>query len=523
MLDVPYTANDPNGDELTAVAASSDDGIVSASVIAPGTIRLTANGAGTAQITLTVGDGVNDPVSVSFNVTVGAANGQPQLGSADSQTVSAGANIIVSLSASDPDGDPLTFTAVSDNPAVATASAAPSATGVDVTITGVMAGSATIRVDAEDGRGGVATTSFAVSVTSANQPPVIEQVPDQTLMVGEEISLTLTISDGNGDPIVLTAIAQDQAVATAEAVGSDTVVLRGVAEGTTTVDLTADDNQGGVVMSGFQVTVVPGETAFDLMAYPVVPEIPQEMAASLNLVYQGGLSLGNRPNAFSKVGDEAVASQNFLVPFATGLYDLGNYGALQSVLDAYSATTVREGDTPANSLTVESLAAGAQFSIDTLFTAAPGGSACDALGGGTNLACEFQLTRPSIALISFSAPNVVFMPAEQFRSELQTLVREAQSTYGVIPVLATIPAGGGYTTEQLAEYNRAIVEVAQASGVPLWNLWRAMQERGIGDPTGVAPEGPANLTDAALSYGVNVRNLTALQTLQAVRQAVGIQ
>ncbi len=32
-----------------------------------------------------------------------------------------------------------------------------------------------------------------------------------------------------------------------------------------------------------------------------------------------------------------------------------------------------------------------------------------------------------------------------------------------------------------------------------------------------------SLADPALSYGYNVRNLTALQTLQAVRQAASIQ
>jgi hypothetical protein len=66
------------------------------------------------------------------------------------------------------------------------------------------------------------------------------------------------------------------------------------------------------------------------------------------------------------------------------------------------------------------------------------------------------------------------------------------------------------------------VEVAVEAEVPLWNLWRAMQERGVSDPFSVAPDGPAVFNDAALSYGYNVRNLTALQTLKAVREAVGI-
>jgi hypothetical protein len=96
------------------------------------------------------------------------------------------------------------------------------------------------------------------------------------------------------------------------------------------------------------------------------------------------------------------------------------------------------------------------------------------------------------------------------------------SNYGVIPVLATIPAGGGYTLDQVASYNQVIVEVATQSGIPLWNLARAMQERNISDPNSVAPEGPGNFSDSALNYGYNTRNLTALQTLKAVRQAVGI-
>jgi hypothetical protein len=115
------------------------------------------------------------------------------------------------------------------------------------------------------------------------------------------------------------------------------------------------------------------------------------------------------------------------------------------------------------------------------------------------------------------------MDPSQFRSELQALIVETMSTYGVIPVLVTIPAENSYSTEQLTEYNRAIVEVATETGIPLWNLWRAMNERGINDPYSVAPEGPASLIDTALSFGYNVRNLTALQVLETVRQAAGIQ
>jgi hypothetical protein len=216
-----------------------------------------------------------------------------------------------------------------------------------------------------------------------------------------------------------------------------------------------------------------------------------------------------------------VDSSNFLAPLATGPYELGNFGNLQSLIDSYAATAVR-ADPTINSFNVDSVAAGSGYAVDTLSQAAPAGSECDAVGGGTLLACEFALTKPTIALISFSASNVTFMDSSQFRSELQSLVTQVQ-TSGVIPVLATIPAGSGVSLDQLADYNQAIVEIATQSNIPLWNLARALQERGISDPNSVAAEGPVNFTDPALSFGVNLRNLTALQALQAVRQAAGIQ
>jgi hypothetical protein len=519
-LDVNYTAVDPENDLLTATAASDNDGVVSASILTPGTIRLVANGAGDANVTLSVSDGTNPAVSAVFAVSVAAApNNNPVIQPVAAQSVNVGATITVPVAASDPDGDPLTLMAVSDNPTAATASAS----GTDVIVQGVVPGSASVTISVDDGRGGTASTSFAVTVAGVNNPPVIQPIPDQSLTVGEEISVLVVVSDPDGDPLVLTALSQNGGVVTASAVGMDTIVLQGVGEGVANVDFTADDARGGVVTATFAVTVSSPTPTFDLMAYPVLPDISPSMAGNLALVYQGGVSnFGNQAGAFAKVGDDPMDSASFMVPFAAGSYDLGSFGSLQGLIDVYKATAVRP-DPTINSFNVDSVAAGSGFGIDALSGGAPAGGACDAVGGGTVLSCEFQLARPAIALISFSAPNVTFMAPDQFRSELQSLVVTVQSTYGVIPVLATIPAGGGYSTEQLAEYNRAIVEVATQSGVPLWNLWRAMQERGIGDPNSTAPEGPANFSDAALNYGYNIRNLTALQVLQTVRQAVGIQ
>ncbi len=519
--DVPYAASDPEGDPLTATASSDNPGVVVAVVNVPGAITLNAVGAGAATVTLSVSDGVNAPVTTSFSVTVSAPNADPVIQPVPDQTVNAAASLSVLVSVSDPDGDMVTLTAVSDNPAVATAFAGGPG---EVILSGGVPGTATIMVDASDGRGGSASVSFLVTVQGVNNAPVIQPIPDQSLSVGEQIAVAVSISDPDGDPLVVSAVPQNTDVVFSEMPGTDTINLQGLAEGVTAVDVYADDNKGGLTTATFTVTVSSPTPSFDLMAYPVVPQISDSMAVFLSQLYGSAVSnFGTQAGVFAKVGDDAMDSPNFMAPFAVSGYDLGGFGDLQAAIDFYAATAVRPALDPAiNSFNVDSVAASDGWGIDDLSGPAPGGAPCDAVGGGTRLSCEYQIARPSIALISFSAVNVTYLPAEQFRSELQTLVFDSMSSYGVIPVLATIPAGNGYSNEQLTEYNRAIVEVASESNVPLWNLWRAMQERGIGDPFSVAPQGAGNLTDAALSYGYNMRNLTALQTLQAVRQAVGI-
>ncbi len=520
VLDLAYVASDPNGDRLGIEVISDNASIASAEIPAAGTLRLHANGAGQATITLSVSDGVNPPAVVSFFATVSAANESPAVEPVGEQRLNVGETINVPINATDPNADPLTLAAVSDNPAVASAVAA----GMQIAISGNAEGTATITADVSDGRGGLGTVTFLVIVEGQNSAPVIEPVAEQTLAAGETIEVPVSVSDADGDAIVLSAISQDQTVATASASGTTSVTLTGVGAGTTTVELTADDALGGVTIASFTVNVSSAAPSFDLNAYPVIPQIDQQSAAMLAQVFQSGArNFGNQAGAFSKVGDESVASDQFLAPFAGDQYNLDNFQALQGLIDLYRATPVRADDPAANSLNVDSVAAEAGFAIDSLSAPAPSSGVCASTGAATVLGCEFAATRPAVALISFSAPNVTFMNPDQFRSELQVLVTDSLSQYGVIPVLATIPAGGNATTEQLAEYNRAIVEVATQSGVPLWNLWRAMQERGISDPFSVAPEGAGNLTDPALSFGYNVRNLTALQTLQAVRQAAGIQ
>jgi len=185
---------------------------------------------------------------------------------------------------------------------------------------------------------------------------VIEPVAEQTLAAGETIEVPVSVSDADGDAIVLSAISQDQTVATASASGTTSVTLTGVGAGTTTVELTADDALGGVTIASFTVNVSSAAPSFDLNAYPVIPQIDQQSAAMLAQVFQSGArNFGNQAGAFSKAGDESVASDQFLAPFAGDQYNLGNFQALQGLIDLYRATPVRADDPAANSLNVDSV------------------------------------------------------------------------------------------------------------------------------------------------------------------------
>ena len=156
----------------------------------------------------------------------------------------------------DPGGDSLTITAVSSDEATATASVA--SDGSSLTVTARLRGTATVTVTADDGKGGTVEDSFTVTVKAA--PLVIQPLDDVSgleMETTQEVSLVGVFSDADGDALTITAASSDEARATV-AVASDgaSLTLAGVAEGTTTVTVTAEDSDGNSVSDAFDVEVV---------------------------------------------------------------------------------------------------------------------------------------------------------------------------------------------------------------------------------------------------------------------------
>ena len=167
----------------------------------------------------------------------------------------------VSLSGvfSDADSDSLTVTAGSSDEAVATVAVA--SDGSALTVTGVARGTASITVTADDGNGGTASDTFTVTVKAA--PAVDSALADVSgLEVGatQDVSLSGVFSDADSDSLTVTAAPSNQAVAAvAVALDGSTLTVEGVAEGTATITVTAQDSDGNQVSDTFDVAVTASQ------------------------------------------------------------------------------------------------------------------------------------------------------------------------------------------------------------------------------------------------------------------------
>ena len=268
----------------------------------------------------------------------------------------------------------------------------------------------------------------------------------------------------------------------------------------------------------------PGHAPENIAAnYPGIPSIAGGVYYHALRLVAAGKRLGNRLDVFAKVGDSITANPIFLAPVGTGGLRLGGYTNLQPVVDFFSRTMARTNNSFAN----ESLAAhGAWTTIDVLNPGAANGSICSP--GETPLDCELRVSKPSVALIMFGSNDMRSVPIDQFRANLSAIVRITEG-HGVIPVLSTtlgrkdIPDLASRT----AAYNSVIVQVAAANGVPIWNYWLAcsgLPNGGLSNDNlhpSMPYDGNTAIFDSDhLLAGINVRNLTALQVLDALYRTV---
>jgi lysophospholipase L1-like esterase len=284
----------------------------------------------------------------------------------------------------------------------------------------------------------------------------------------------------------------------------------------------ASDQINALPVLGLDAPVSAGVSPSPVVEQPVpVPANPGIATPStMRQVYLNGQALGNRANVFSKVGDSITQDIRFLNPIGWGVYNLRDYAALQPVVNHFLSGSARTSNAFAN----ESLAA--TFGWTSGDVLAPASNAlCQS--GESWLHCEYRLNMPSVALIMIGTNDVQHSDVFTYRANLATIV-QLSLDMGVIPVVSTIPNRVGYESS-VGTFNQAVIEVAATYGIPIWDYHAAMEALPGGglSEDGIHPSFPfgthdadygaaADFTPDNLRFGYTVRNLTALQALDAV-------
>lgn len=247
-------------------------------------------------------------------------------------------------------------------------------------------------------------------------------------------------------------------------------------------------------------TVVYPASWQDMPVIPVVIDRTRE-------IYQRGIEMGRDPHSFSVVGDCQNVEAYFLEDFAhPGLYRLGEYKYLQETIDWFHVSFDRERAAVKGGYNVASV-------LSPLW-ADP--KLCEPRE--SPLACEFRLHNPSIVIISMET-WWYDRPASTYANYLGQIVQYTIEQ-GVVPILAT----KADNLEGDNSINAAIVQVAQEYQVPLWNFWLAVEPlpgHGLEDDGFHLRFARPHFNDPGnMQHGWPVRNLTALQALDAVWRGV---
>ena len=236
---------------------------------------------------------------------------------------------------------------------------------------------------------------------------------------------------------------------------------------------------------------------------PVVSEAARE-------IYERGLAGGTNPRAFSKIGDGEIAAAWFLTAFDLGenYYDLGSYQNLVPVIEQFDGSFERIG-----------MAARRGFNTNLILNASVSDPAlCES--GESPLSCELRLHRPAFVILSLGTNQA--WRRDEFEAGMRQLL-DLLLSQSVVPILST----KGDNLEGDHSINWTIACLAQEYDVPLWNFWSAIQplpNHGLQADLEHLTYGINDFDDAsAMQSAWTIRNLTALQVLDAVWRGVTVQ
>jgi hypothetical protein len=144
----------------------------------------------------------------------------------------------------------------------------------------------------------------------------------------------------------------------------------------------------------------------------------------------------------------------------------------------------------------------------------------------TLLTCQYRIDGSSFAIISIGTNEAYYIhtnPAS-FEINLRVIIEDTIAR-GIVPILGT----KADNFEGDNSINDTIARLALEYELPLWNFWLAVQplpDQGLIDPAHLSSVSYRHFTDFslphALEYGMQVRNLTALQMLYFLWQQLAV-
>jgi hypothetical protein len=264
----------------------------------------------------------------------------------------------------------------------------------------------------------------------------------------------------------------------------------------------------GTARPSAEAGLAPTSTPLPADFWKNLPIIPHEINERVREIYKLGLTLGNNPHVFSRIGDCASAAPDFLVGF-DGNYNLGTYTDLQSAIDYFKGSFQRPSLAAKNGLNTAGL-------LTSLWT----GDQC--LSNESLLDCQYRLDQPSFAIISVGTNESYYVHHTPgvFETNMRAIIEDTMAQ-GIIPILGT----KADNLEGDNSINATIARLSQEYQLPLWNFWQAAQplpNHGLADASHLTSVSYLNFTDFSiphsLEYGMQLRNLTALEMLNFLRE-----
>lgn len=243
-------------------------------------------------------------------------------------------------------------------------------------------------------------------------------------------------------------------------------------------------------------------------AWMEMPVVPTGVSDRARQIYEYGLTLGNDPTHFSIIGDCQNVSSYFLSTFdKPGDYSLGpDYAHLEPTIDHYQGSFSRV-----------SLAVKGGFNAAAVISPLRSDpKSCNP--NESPLDCELRTWRPSVVIVSMET-WWSDKPAEEYDKYMRRVLDRIIET-GALPIIAT----KADNLEGDHAINATVAQIAYEYEIPMWNFWAAVQPL---PKHGLTADGfhltfARNFFDdpARMEAAWPWRNLTALQSLDAVRKAL---